>query len=122
MKGRCAAGLRERAQPLGLAVLRPLLGDTPVIASVAPERLDAQAGQTFTITGENFIGTPTVMLDGKTLSNINRIDAQTIVAKLPAGIAPGRFDLVVTNPGGQQAAVRQAVQIGYSVSLPLIAR
>lgn len=94
---------------------------TPVIAGMTPPTV-ATPGQAtqLTITGENFVATPTVRIGATVLNDVQWIDEQTLHATVPAGMKLGRHDLWITNPGGQ-VAVQQLV-IGKEVLLPLMFR
>lgn len=50
-----------------------------------------------TISGANFLATPTVVLGGITIA-VTFVDANTLVGIVPAGIAPGVYALTVWNP------------------------
>ena len=74
-----------------------------------------------TISGENFLSTPTVRLNTTALTNVQRVDEHTIRATVPARMKPGLYALWVTNPGGQ-AAVFPVFPIGKQVMVPLVRR
>jgi IPT/TIG domain len=95
---------------------------TPRIQQVAPQAADNPAVATvITITGENFLTAPGVRLNTTALTNIQRVDEQTVRATVPAGLKPGLYTLWVTNPGGQTTAFPRFL-IGKQVLLPLILR
>ncbi|KPV50370.1 hypothetical protein SE17_27345, partial [Kouleothrix aurantiaca] len=69
---------------------------TPVIHSITPENIAHPRTPTIlTIHGENFINAPTVLLGSTLLTNVQRIDDQTIQATVPAAFKPGRYVLTV---------------------------
>lgn len=72
----------------------------PVISSIDPA--GRKAGQTVTISGQNFVGVTkvTCTVSGRTadVASYKVIDAQTIVATLPQGVQTGNF--IVTNGKG----------------------
>jgi hypothetical protein len=94
---------------------------TPVITELTPERISSIAvARTLTIVGENFEGTPAVLLDGRSLGGVERVDGQTLRVMIPAGTPSGRYALSVVNPGGQ-AATRSLV-LGQLMMVPFVWR
>ncbi len=73
-----------------------------------------------TITGENFIEGATVALNDISLENVQWIDEHTLLATVPANLPPGRYNLWVTNPGGQASVLAGAVIAGQEVFLPIV--
>jgi hypothetical protein len=93
---------------------------TPVIQQVSPSEIDDPTVPTdITITGDNYIDTPSVRLGQTTLDAIQLVDEHTIRATIPAGLPAGVYSLWVTNPGGQQALLSD-VRLGKQVYLPLV--
>lgn len=94
---------------------------TPVITSLTPAQFDTAAG-TLTVTGDNFIPTPTVTIGGlPAIASV--IDAQHLSVTVPPALGAGRRALVVTNPDGFATAAAQPVQIGRGlVNLPSLLR
>lgn len=92
---------------------------TPRITSLNPSHVPSQNSVLVTISGENFIDTPSVSIGGQPLSPVNFVDEFTLTALLPAGIPPGVYPLTVINPSGQQA-VYQAMVFGEHLYLPLV--
>jgi hypothetical protein len=74
---------------------------SPIINSVTPNSGLFSGGINVTIYGDGFglTGTPTVTFNGKTATNIVRVDANTITAVTPAS-AVGFANLTVTPAGG----------------------
>jgi hypothetical protein len=66
------------------------------------------------IGGLNFMDPPTVYLGANPLINVTWIDANTINATVPAGLAPGVYSLTVTNPDLQSDTLPAA----YTVLAP----
>lgn len=73
-----------------------------------------------TIVGENFIPTPIVKVDSLVLSNVQWLDENRLEAQLPTNLAPGRYDLLITNPGGQTTVYPHAITFGKQLYLPII--
>lgn len=95
---------------------------TPVISGTTPAVPGLPgASRQLTIHGANFLATPAVRLGTTALSNVVWVNATTLQAMLPAGVRPGRYDLRVTNPGGQ-IAIRTDVLVGRETRLPLAVR
>ncbi len=51
-----------------------------------------------TVTGQNFIPTPTVMLESIALTNVVYLSSTAVTAVIPRGLDPGYYNLTVTNP------------------------
>jgi hypothetical protein len=94
---------------------------TPVPTQTSITQLPANAPTTpITITGTNFIATPTVKLNGSmALGNVQWLTETQLIADLPANLAPGIYDLWVTNPGGQESVLQNAIRVGQQLYLPL---
>ena len=96
---------------------------TPVLTQVTPARLPGnQPGTVVTLTGLNFIATPTVKLGDATLDDVQFVDETTVRAIVPAGFPVGLYDVTVANPGGQYARRAGALQIGERVTTPIVLR
>ena len=91
---------------------------TPQISSVSPSQIPPETYLPVTISGENFIDTPSVTVGGLLASQVNMVDEHTLIALLPSVLVPGIYPLVVTNPGGQQA-VYPALNVGEHIFIPL---
>jgi hypothetical protein len=96
---------------------------TPVITGLSQSALPAlTAGTAITITGQNFIQTPSVFLGTSTQEVTARwIDENTLVADLPA-LSPGLYDVKVVQPSGQAAVLPQAIRVGRQMYLPITSR
>ncbi|MCL4862032.1 MAG: PD40 domain-containing protein [Caldilineaceae bacterium] len=95
---------------------------TPVLHEVTPERVEAGVATTVLITGENLLDTPGVRLGAIPLSNVRRLDENTLEADLPADIPPGAHYLWVVNPDGSASVYAHAIVVGEQVHLPLVTR
>jgi hypothetical protein len=98
--------------------------ETPVIDRVTPTRLPDPAGQVMTITGQNFIQKPQVLIGRIPIpaANVTWLDEHTLSITLPTGLASGDQDLKVINPGGQMAILPKGLRIGHFVFTPLVER
>lgn len=117
------------AQALDEPFLRTYLDDialgawtTPIPHSLTPAHLEVGATATLVITGTNFMPTPTITLGNTPLTNVRHIDERTLQAELPTGLAPGIYDLWVTNPSGAATVLRAAATVGQPLYLPLIGK
>ncbi len=72
----------------------------PFITSFAPTTGTVDGGTRVTITGTDFDATATVTLDGSAATIVER-KGTTSITITTAAHAPGRVDLLVTNPDGQ---------------------
>ena len=93
---------------------------TPVVSSVSPHFLEEPESETITITGENFLETPTIYIGSTKLNNVQWIDERTLTAEIPPTIRPGVYDISVTNPGGQRGLLSAAIRIGRILNLPAV--
>lgn len=80
-----------------------LVAGVPVISSVTGQPEPATTGQMVTIKGTRFTGVTNVTIGGTAATDWTVIDAETIVATMPAGTA-GPVPVVVTNNVGPSAA------------------
>ena len=92
---------------------------TPVIDQVLPGKTDPGMPAVLTILGDNFSAVPSVRLGGVALVNVIWIDEHTLQCTLTSSLAPGAYDLWVTNPTGHQAVKTRAVLVGEALYLPL---
>ena len=83
---------------LALAIVRvPAYAQT--IVSVTPANITNDVPNTITISGTGFDNTAAVLLDGNALNTVF-LNAQTLTATVPAGIAPGAHAITVSMTGG----------------------
>lgn len=80
----------------------------PKIAAVAPDHVGLKGGAELTITGEGFVSSSEVLLNGKPASGVRFISAKAIDLKVPAGEDGRLVDVTVKNPDGQSVTVRRA--------------
>ncbi len=94
---------------------------TPAITDVSPTGL-AGAGDVFTITGERFLPTTTVLVGGRAAA-VTVLDAQHLSVTLPSDHAVGPQSVIVTNPGGFAAQAAPIVWVGSDrLTLPVLLR
>lgn len=94
--------------------------ETPVLLQTYPLQVEYGAAAILVITGENFLPTPTVRVGDVTLTEVQLSDEQRLEATLPPTLAPGVYDLTVTNPGGVASRRMGALVIGERLYLPLL--
>lgn len=97
--------------------------DTPQIEGLTPAYVPDPdtLPLTVTLTGENFMATPTVQVGDLTLQDVLWVNANTLEIGVPAGLSVGTYDLWVVNPGGAAAAWPGALKIGNFVYLATVA-
>lgn len=71
---------------------------SPTITSIDPSNGNPFGGTSFTITGTNFVSTPTVTFGGNNATSITNPNSTTITGVTPAGTPLTSVDVVVTNP------------------------
>ncbi len=99
----------------------------PTLTGVEPDAGSPDNRTRVTITGESFRPRVVAMLDGIMLPDVTYIDANTLSALVPAGLAPGMYDLTILNGDCQSATLGNAYLVdpslqSYLVYLPLILR
>lgn len=91
---------------------------TPVLTRVTPAIGDVTGGDTVTLHGSDFIGTPTVHF-GTQEAVVESASADRLVVTTPAG-SLGTVDILVTNPDGARARLRNGFQYLSPGSNPVI--
>lgn len=92
------------------------LPPSPNITAVSPQTIDNDAAATITITGENFLMTPTIALGATPLDNVVREDEGKITAVVPAGFAGGLYHLHLIQPNLQSDAVLEAITVNVVIT------
>ncbi len=93
---------------------------TPQITAVTPTF--TQAGDTLTITGNNFIPPVTASLGNTSLDNVTWVNNTQLTTQIPDGLPRGRYSLVVQNDSGATAVADETILINNNaIFLPLIA-
>jgi hypothetical protein len=80
----------------------------PRIAGVAPDRVATKGGTEVTVTGEGFVKSTLVLIDGEPAEGAVFVSATTIDATAPAGEDGRLVDVTVKNPDGQMSVARRA--------------
>jgi hypothetical protein len=92
---------------------------TPDPQAITPRQIKVATTPVITITGDNFIAPVQVRLDDTPLPDATWVNTNTITATVPV-LPFGRYDVIVTNPGGQASGLASALLVGYEVYLPII--
>src|SRR6185436_18560150 len=82
------------------------------VNGISPSSGSSAGGTPITITGDGFESGSTVIL-GVTAMSVTYVDRQKLIATTPAGVV-GLVDVLVTNPNGQSATLRE----GYTYASP----
>ncbi len=94
---------------------------TPVVGTLSPARVNTPASA-FTLSGENFYGTPIVTVGGLA-ADVTIVDAEHLYVTLPPGVGYGWHTVMVTNPDGATTAAPLALQVGATqLTLPTMLR
>ncbi len=72
------------------------------------------------MSGDNFIMTPTVRFNETPATNVLFVDAHTLQVTVPDSLLPGRYDVWVANPGGQEGTLSRWLLVGREVFLPVV--
>jgi len=94
----------------GFTVILP----APMVTAIAPSIGVNDATTDVTVTGTNFVATPTVQIGTTSCINMVWVNATTLTATVPSGIVPSVYAVVVTNPDGQSGSLAD----GFTVILP----
>ena len=86
----------------------------PTVTSVTPTSGWDQEDTRITITGEDFISTPQVIIGTTSAKNVAFVDGTSITATVPAGMAAGTYDITVTNPNGLSGPLASAFMVSYN--------
>lgn len=87
----------------------------PVLTGAAPARLGAD--QRFVIIeGSNFARGAQAQLGGQPVTQLTWVNPSVLTGVAPAGMAPGSYDLSVTNPNGQSATLRGGIAVLAAIS------
>jgi hypothetical protein len=82
----------------------------PVLTGAAPARVGA--GQSFVIIeGSNFARGAQAQLGGQPLTQLTWVNPSVLTGVTPAGMAPGSYDLSVTNPNGASATLHGGIAV-----------
>jgi hypothetical protein len=76
----------------------------PTVTAVSPNSGSTAGGTSVTITGTNFVATPSVTFGGTNATAEVRVNATTLTATVPAHAA-GLVNVVVTNPDAQSGTL-----------------
>lgn len=93
------------------------MGNKRGFANEALKSVGQATPPTVTIYGENFTSDLTVNLGINPLQVVSST-SDTIEVRIPDGVFPGVYDLIVRNADGQQAKLEEAYSIPYFIFLP----
>lgn len=97
----------------------------PELDSITPATGSPYAPVTVTIEGSNLLEQPSLRLGETWLTSVTLIGSTTIEAVVPAGMAPGVYDLVLYNGDCQKAVLEDAFSVvgqTFYVYLPLVVK
>lgn len=89
----------------------PTDAPAPTIAAISPTEAYSDQTTVITISGANFVATPTVRLNNAFLANVTFINSNTLTATVPAHLPGGTYTLTVTNPDMQSASLVNAFNV-----------
>jgi hypothetical protein len=127
-------GERWRAAPVLATLVPALVGllagcdplGTPAPAGVSPSAGPSDRATPVTVTGQGFLPLAhadfngsddrvvtrfTVRLGSQLLDEVSYVDSRTLRARVPAGMAPGRYDLLVIDPRGRRGQLADAFEV-----------
>lgn len=90
------------------------------VSSVTPNTIVNVAAAPITITGNGFAAGAYASLSGGTNLATTFVSSTTLNASVPAGLAPGLYDLTVTNPDASSATLLNALSILNPTQPPVI--
>ena len=83
----------------------------PTVSAIDPATAYNDIDTAVTITGSDFVATPTVSLGSTALTNVTFVSDTTLTATVPWGTDPGTYDLTVTNPDGGSGILSSAYTV-----------
>jgi hypothetical protein len=89
----------------------PSSAPAPTVTGVSPNQGYNYQPTTITITGSDFVATPTARLNNVPLTNVTFVDSTTLTAVVPADLLGGAYTLTVTNPDSQSASLANAFTV-----------
>jgi hypothetical protein len=95
------------------------LGPAPTVTLIAASSGGTSGGTPVTITGTNFVSGASVAIGGITAASISFVSATSLTCVTPANLVAGTYDVVVTNPDGQQATLHPGYTYTYETPAPL---
>jgi hypothetical protein len=97
----------------------------PEITAIYPNQGNPLYPTPVEINGSNFLEMPSLSLGETWLVSVTLVNSTTLQAVVPAGLAPGIYDLILYNGDCQQAALPQAfnvTSVSYTVTLPIVVK
>jgi hypothetical protein len=93
-----------------IRIAAPLpLAPAPTLLSLAP--VAGPVGQSITLTGTGFTGTPSILLGDFWLEDVVVLGSTTLTATVPAGLLPGTYDLTFYNGDCQEVVLLEAFSV-----------
>ena len=89
----------------------------PSITSASPNQC-VESSTIVVIKGVNFVSGATVRFGGVAAAEATVISSTEIRARISSSLAPGIYDVTVTNPDGKSATLPQAIQVGACTPTP----
>jgi len=83
----------------------------PDVASVSPAKIPCGSPAAVTVTGVNFVSGATVQLGAYPLLNVLPQTSTTLTATVPADVAPGVYDVVVTSPNTYRGTLAMGLTV-----------
>lgn len=91
---------------------------TPFVQEVTPVQVDANTTTDITVTGENFLAEPLVLLNGLPVST-TWLSATTLTATVPSTLTFGIYSVQVQNPSNHRGAWSRRLIVGHQIYLPI---
>jgi N-acetylneuraminic acid mutarotase len=86
----------------------PSSAPAPTVTGVSPNQGYNYQPTTITISGSDFVATPTARLNNVPLTNVTFVDNATLTATVPADLPGGAYTITVANPDSQSASLASA--------------
>ena len=83
----------------------------PTVSAIDPVSGANDIDTSVTITGADFVATPTVSLGSTALTNVTWVNSTTLTATVPWGMDPGAYTLTVVNPDGGSVTLPSAFTV-----------
>ena len=81
------------------------------LTDVSPDFGFASEATPVSVTGQGFAEGVSVLIGGRALEGVTRVSSSVLTGSVPAGLNPGTYTVIATNPGGASATLPDAFEV-----------